>query len=95
MNTETPDTTTSDTTTDTITVSVDGTPRTLVQGTSVRALVAELLGQEITAEGTAASGKRLGVAVAVDGRVVPRGKWDGHVLAAGSAIEVVTAAQGG
>ena len=36
-----------------------------------------------------------GVAVAVEGEVVPRGEWDGRVLADGEAIEVVHAVQGG
>jgi len=36
-----------------------------------------------------------GVAVAVDGAVVPRGDWDRRPLRGGEAIEVVTAVQGG
>ncbi|MDT7702515.1 MAG: sulfur carrier protein [Pseudonocardiales bacterium] len=36
-----------------------------------------------------------GVAVAVDGAVVPRGRWAGTTLAAGAQIEVLTAVQGG
>jgi sulfur carrier protein len=36
-----------------------------------------------------------GVAVAVEGEVVPRGEWERRVLAEGDAIEVVHAVQGG
>ena len=36
-----------------------------------------------------------GVAVAVDGEVVPRGEWPSFVLAEGARVEVLTAMQGG
>lgn len=36
-----------------------------------------------------------GVAVAVDGAVVPRASWPGTVLHADAAIEILTAVQGG
>ncbi len=36
-----------------------------------------------------------GVAVAVNGAVVPRATWDSRVLAEGDQVEVLTAAQGG
>ncbi|MGH3695800.1 MAG: sulfur carrier protein ThiS [Pseudonocardiaceae bacterium] len=36
-----------------------------------------------------------GVAVALDGAVVPRASWPGTVLRAGAEVDVVTAAQGG
>jgi len=36
-----------------------------------------------------------GVAVAVEGEVVPRGEWEGRALSEGEAIEVVHAVQGG
>jgi sulfur carrier protein len=36
-----------------------------------------------------------GIAVAVDGAVVPRGKWEGHALGADARVEVLTAMQGG
>jgi sulfur carrier protein len=38
---------------------------------------------------------RAGVAVAVDGEVVPRAAWPGHRLAEGAKIEILTAVQGG
>jgi sulfur carrier protein len=36
-----------------------------------------------------------GVAVAIDGEVVPRGRWDEVALADGARVEVVQAVQGG
>ncbi|XVV13497.1 sulfur carrier protein ThiS [Actinoplanes sp. CA-131856] len=38
---------------------------------------------------------RRGVAVAVNGEVVPRSTWSAVPLAEGDAVEVLTAAQGG
>jgi sulfur carrier protein len=36
-----------------------------------------------------------GIAVALDGEVVPRSRWESEVVADGQRIEVVTAAAGG
>lgn len=36
-----------------------------------------------------------GVAVAIDGEVVPRGRWDEMALTDGARVEVVQAVQGG
>jgi len=38
---------------------------------------------------------RRGVAIAIDGEVVPRTQWDSTSLAAGARVEVVQAIQGG
>ena len=43
----------------------------------------------------APSAERRGVAVAVDGEVVPRSAWDATTLADGQRVEVVGAIQGG
>jgi sulfur carrier protein len=40
-------------------------------------------------------GDRRGLAVAVEGAVVPRGAWPTAVLVPGQCVEVVTAVQGG
>ena len=40
-------------------------------------------------------GERRGVAVAVDGEVVPRSEWDSTELEEGQRVEVVGAIQGG
>jgi sulfur carrier protein len=42
-----------------------------------------------------APGEGRGVAVAIDGEVVPRGRWDERPLAEGARVEVVQAVQGG
>ena len=52
-----------------------------------------LLADAIAASGAPAD--RRGVAVAVDGEVVPRGEWDQTRLADGARVEVLQAVQGG
>ena len=50
------------------------------------------------ADAVAASGAppdRRGVAVAVDGEVVPRSAWQSFTLSEGARVEVLTAMQGG
>ena len=50
------------------------------------------------ADAIAASGApddRRGVAVAVDGEVIPRGEWDRVTLGDGARVEVLQAVQGG
>jgi sulfur carrier protein len=47
----------------------------------------------VAAAGAEAAGR--GVAVAVDGEVVPRGEWDGFELRDGQRVEVLRAVQGG
>ncbi len=50
------------------------------------------------ADAVAAAGgdcERGGLAVAVDGEVVPRGEWERTELREGQAVEVVAAVQGG
>ena len=44
---------------------------------------------------TGASGIERGIAVAVEGEVVPRGEWEGRILSEGESVEVVHAVQGG
>ncbi|CAB4863397.1 unannotated protein [freshwater metagenome] len=36
-----------------------------------------------------------GVAVAVDGEIIPRSEWGSHTVPAGASVEAVTAVQGG
>lgn len=64
-------------------VTVNGNPRQLTGGSTVADLVAEL---------TAA---HRGVAVAVNGEVVPRAGWPAARLRDGDRVEVLSAAQGG
>jgi sulfur carrier protein len=55
------------------------------------------VGPELSVEGLVASllSARRGVAVAVNGTVVPRSRWAEVALADGDDVEVLTAAQGG
>jgi sulfur carrier protein len=66
-----------------MTVVVNGEAQALDDGTSVAALVAAM-----------GRGPK-GVAVAVNGEVVPRSTWEARRLAADDQVEVLTAAQGG
>lgn len=66
-------------------VTVNGERRELALGATVADLVALL---DAPADGR-------GVAIAVDGSVVPRGAWRTTELADGASVEVVIAVQGG
>ena len=66
-------------------VTVNGQPRELPPAATVASVV-ELLGAERGARG---------VAVALNGEVVARGRWPETVLPEGARIEVVSAIQGG
>jgi sulfur carrier protein len=67
------------------TVVVNGSPREFDAGATVADLVAELAGN--------ASAK--GVAAALNGAVVPRGRWRLLELQDGDRVEILTAVQGG
>ncbi len=67
-------------------LTVNGEYRTVMDAqTTVSDLVGELTG----------GGAARGVAVAVNGDVVPRSAWDLTALRDGDAVEVLTAVQGG
>ena len=68
-----------------IRVEVNGEAVSLPEGATVA--------EAIDAAGV--SGTRDGLAVAVDGEVVPRGEWDDTPLADGQRVEVLAAIQGG
>ena len=68
-----------------MTLLVNGSMRLVPDGDSVSDLVADL-GHDPT---------RPGVAVAVNGTVVPRGTWPRHELQDGDRVEVLGAVQGG
>jgi len=67
-------------------ITVNGAPRAAPAGATVAALVGELAG--VPPDGR-------GIAVAVDGEVVPRGAWAASPLADGARVEIVGAVQGG
>ncbi|WFE32174.1 sulfur carrier protein ThiS [Micromonospora sp. WMMD975] len=62
---------------------VNGVERTLPDGVTVAEVVRTVTGQQ------------RGLAVAVNGEVVPRGGWPASVLRDGDRVEVLSAAQGG
>ncbi|RLP83495.1 sulfur carrier protein ThiS [Micromonospora sp. BL4] len=64
-------------------LTVNGSGRSVLGGASVADLVSEVAPQQ------------RGVAVAVNGEVVPRAGWSTTVLRDGDRVEVLTAAQGG
>jgi sulfur carrier protein len=66
-------------------ISVNGEPAPDVAGTTLAAL--------LTRMGVVADAR--GVAVAVDGEVVPRGRWEQFELAEECRVEVLSAMQGG
>ncbi|HJX77767.1 sulfur carrier protein ThiS [Glutamicibacter sp.] len=74
---------------------LNSTPTTMPANSTVRELVAAHTGKQITEEGRASDGSRLGIAVAVDSAVVPRSGWNDFSLQPGHRVELVTAAQGG
>ncbi|GAA2012026.1 sulfur carrier protein ThiS [Brevibacterium samyangense] len=78
-----------------VTVTVNGEAVSLPDPGTVRVLVADRLGRPVGDDGRALDGAPLGIAVAVDDRVVPRSRWASTVLAPGARCEFVTAVQGG
>ncbi len=66
-------------------ITVNGEDRVIGEGATVLAVLA-LLGAEPDARG---------LAVAVDGAVVPRGSWPATELSPGARVEVLVAIQGG
>lgn len=66
--------------------------RLTVNGRSSDGFVRDLSVRELVETITEA---RRGVAVAVNGEVVPRSTWENTALAEGDSVEVLTAAQGG
>ncbi|MGN6404000.1 sulfur carrier protein ThiS [Sinomonas sp.] len=79
----------------TLALTVNGERRDLAEGSSVLDLVSSALGRDLGPDGRPADGGRLGVAVALNSEVVPRIRWASTPLAAGDAVELVTAMQGG
>jgi sulfur carrier protein len=71
---------------------VSGTPVT-VNGEPCELSAGATVADVVTLLSAAPDGR--GVAVAVDGEVVPRGAWNGTELAEGAQVEVVVAVQGG
>lgn len=64
-------------------ISVNGQPRALAQGTTVKDVVTSL------------TGNLEGCAVALNDSVIPRSDWPARTVEPGDRIEVLTAVQGG
>ena len=76
-------------------ITLNGKPQAIGAKASVTTLVSQVTGRKLAANGEAADGQRLGMAVARNSEVVPRSQWHGTALADGDDIELVTAIQGG
>ncbi|KNH16948.1 thiamine biosynthesis protein ThiS [Arthrobacter sp. ZBG10] len=76
-------------------ITLNGTPHAVVDSASISMLVSQVTGRVLAANGQAADGARLGVAVAQNAQVVPRSQWSATALADGDDVELVTAVQGG
>jgi sulfur carrier protein len=66
-----------------VTITINGTKRQVAEGSTLAAVLADL---DVPSSG---------VAVAVDGSVVPRAAWPTTSLEPDAAVEVLTAVQGG
>ena len=78
-----------------IEITLNGTARALDRGATITDLVTEVTGRAVSPDGRAADGGRLGLAVARNAEVVPRGRWADTTLEPGDDIEILTAVQGG
>jgi sulfur carrier protein len=72
----------------TLEILLNGEQRALEPGTTIGALV-----DQLSADSSGATGR--GIAVALDGVVVPHSAWTDTELADGAHVEVVVAVQGG
>jgi sulfur carrier protein len=75
--------------------SVNGAPRALMGSQTVADLVTAITGRQISAEGKATDGTRLGIAVARNGEVISRREWSRTTLEQDDVVEILSAAQGG
>lgn len=74
---------------------INGDERDLPEGSTVRDLLQELTGQVVDANGRSEGGQPLGLAVALDGALVPRSSWSFTAVTPGCSVDVVEAVQGG
>ncbi|MBG6185159.1 sulfur carrier protein [Arthrobacter sp. CAN_A214] len=74
---------------------LNGQARNTVSVSTLKHLIAELTGRELTDTGQPVDKKQLGVAVAVNAEVVPRNQWAEITIHDGDDVEILTAVQGG
>lgn len=74
---------------------INGEPTRVPAQTALLAVVIARTGRDLLPDGSPRDRGRLGIAAAVNERIVPRGQWSSRVLHAGDRVEIVTAAQGG
>lgn len=79
----------------TTTITLNGERHELTRPTSALQLVSDHVEKNLGTDGTPVDGSRLGIAVAVDGEVIRRGKWSDFTLGEGQSVDIVTAVQGG
>lgn len=78
-----------------MTITLNGKAHAVDSGTMLLDLVASVTGRPLDPGGQPEDGARLGVAVALNSEVVPRGSWAATAIKAGDDVELVTAVQGG
>jgi sulfur carrier protein len=76
-------------------ITLNGSQHAVPDGASITALVSQITGRPLAADGQATDGQKLGVAVAHNSEVVPRSQWYVTALTEGDDVELVTAVQGG
>ncbi|MCT1367650.1 MULTISPECIES: sulfur carrier protein ThiS [Kocuria] len=76
-------------------ITVNDQQLTVDDGATIVDVVTQATGRRLAPDGTPQDGGRLGIAVSMDGAVVPRSTWSERRIAAGATLELVTAVQGG
>lgn len=77
------------------TLRLNGAALQIQAGATLLELIAAFTGHPLHANGSRVDGGRLGVAAAVGGVVIPRGRWAVYTVDDSDEVEIVTAVQGG
>lgn len=73
---------------------LNGEPTEFPDDINLLQVISTAVGNQLSGDGTV-DGLTLGVAVAMDGHVVPRSAWKSTTIHEGAVIELVEAVQGG
>lgn len=76
-------------------ITLNGTRQAVSDDLTIFDLVVQAAGRPLGSNGHPLNGSRLGMAVAVDARVIPRSSWNRTPVVEGQHIEIITAVQGG